>query len=88
MIISTGLRTDIINHYSEWLFERFREGYVLARNPLFPNKVTRYLLSPDTVDAVTFCSKNYTPALHRLQRNNRSLPLLLSCHRDGIRKGF
>ena len=66
MIISTGLRTDIINHYSEWLFERFREGYVLARNPLFPNKVTRYLLSPDTVDAVTFCSKNYTPALHRL----------------------
>ena len=66
MIISTGIRTDIVNHYSDWLFERFREGFVLTRNPLFPNKVTRYRLSPDAVDAVVFCSKNYQPVLNRI----------------------
>lgn len=66
MIISTGLRTDIIHHYSDWLFERFREGVVCTRNPLFPNRVTRYLLQPDKVDAVLFCSKHYAPALGRL----------------------
>ncbi len=66
MLINVGIRTDIINHYSEWLFNRFREGYTYSRNPLFPNKVTRYELVPDKVDAVLFCSKNYTPALPRL----------------------
>lgn len=45
---------------------RFSEGYVLSRNPLFPNKVTRYELTPDTVDCVVFCSKNYKPILPRL----------------------
>lgn len=66
MIVSTGIRTDIINHYSDWLFERFREGFVYTRNPLFPNRVNSYLLQPDKVDAVLFCSKNYAPALSRL----------------------
>ena len=66
MIINTGIRTDIINHYSEWLFNRFREGYVYTRNPLFPNRVNSYVLHPDKVDAVLFCSKNYAPALSRL----------------------
>ena len=66
MIISTGLRTDIINHYSPWMFERFREGYVFTRNPLFPKSVKKYRLTPELVDAVIFCSKNYEPALDRL----------------------
>lgn len=68
MVISTGIRTDIVNHYSDWLFERFREGFVYTRNPLFPGRVTRYLLQPDKVDAVVFCSKNYAPALGRLHQ--------------------
>lgn len=66
MIISTGLRTDIVNHFSFWLFERFREGYVFSRNPLFPKIVKKYRLTPDLVDAVVFCSKNYAPALDRM----------------------
>ena len=66
MIISTGIRTDIVNHYSDWLLERFRDGFVYTRNPLFPNRVTRYELHPDKVDAVLFCSKNYEPILSRL----------------------
>ena len=66
MIINTGGRTDTIQYYSEWLLSRFKEGFVYSRNPLFPNKVTQYDLTPDKVDCVVFCSKNYSPILERL----------------------
>lgn len=66
MIINTGGRTDTVQYYTDWLLTRFKEGYVLSRNPLFPNKVTRYELTPDRVDTVVFCSKNYKPILPRL----------------------
>ena len=42
MIINTGGRTDTVQYYTKWLLRRFEEGYVYSRNPLFPNKVTRY----------------------------------------------
>lgn len=66
MIINTGGRTDTVQYYTEWLLRRFSEGYGLSRNPLFQNKVTRYELSPDKVDCIVFCSKNYKPILPRL----------------------
>ncbi len=65
MILSVGARTDIVNHYGDWLMERFREGFVYQRNPMFPDKVTRYALSPEQIDAIYFCSKNYAPFLDR-----------------------
>ena len=68
MIINTGARTDTVRYYTAWLLNRFEEGYVLARNPLFPNKVTRYELTPETVDCVEFCSKNYKPILKDLHK--------------------
>lgn len=37
-----------------------------SRNPLFPNQVIRYELTPDQVDCVVFCSKNYEPILNDL----------------------
>lgn len=66
MIINTGGRTDTVQYYTQWLLRRFEEGYVLVRNPLFPNKVNRYELTPDKVDCVVLCSKNYKPILSRL----------------------
>ena len=66
MILNTGGRTDTVQYYSEWLLNRFREGYVLSRNPLFPNLVNRIDLRPDTIDVVGFCSKDYSPILGRL----------------------
>lgn len=66
MIINTGGRTDTVQYYTEWLLNRFSEGYALSRNPLFPKKISRYELDPDTVDCVVFCSKNYKPILPRL----------------------
>ena len=67
MIINTGGRTDTVQYFSAWLLKRFAEGYVLVRNPLFPDKVTRYELTPELVDCVVFCSKNYRPILPRLR---------------------
>ena len=66
MIINTGGRTDTVQYFSEWLLNRFREGYVLVRNPMFPKKVSRYELTPEMVDCVLFCSKNYAPILRNL----------------------
>ena len=66
MIINTGARTDTAQWYFPWLLRRFEEGFVLVRNPLFPQKVTRYELEPSVVDCVLFCSKNYAPLLPRL----------------------
>lgn len=66
MILNTGGRTDTVQYYSTWLLNRFREGYVLTRNPLFPNKVSRITLDPRTIDVVVFCSKDYRPILPRL----------------------
>lgn len=78
MILNVGMRTDLVNYYGEWLENRFRAGFVYSRNPLFPNKVTKYLLSPDKIDAILFCSKNYAPFLHRLEDIARDYRLY--CH--------
>ncbi|MEF2879735.1 MAG: DUF1848 domain-containing protein [Blautia sp.] len=74
MILNTGGRTDTVQYYTEWLLRRFEEGYVLTRNPLFPSKFQRYELSPDKVDCVVFCSKNYRPILPRLREITDSFP--------------
>lgn len=66
MIIHTGLRTDIPAFYSDWFFNRIKEGYVLVRNPYNPGSVTRYELSPDIVDIIVFCTKNPEPMLSRM----------------------
>ena len=74
MIVNTGARTDTVQYYTDWLLRRFAEGYVLSRNPLFPNKVTRYELTPEKVDCVVFCSKNYAPILPRLHEITGRFP--------------
>ena len=66
MILNTGSRTDIPAFFSEWFFNRIREGYVLVRNPYYPRKVTKYLLDPDIVDCINFCTKNPDPMLPRI----------------------
>lgn len=63
MIIQTGMRTDIPAFYSKWLLNRIAAGYVLVRNPYNQSQVTRYSLSPDVVDLITFCTKNPAPML-------------------------
>ena len=66
MIISASRRTDIPTYYSEWLFNRLREEYVLVRNPMNIHKVSKINLSPSVVDGIVFWTKNPVPMLQRL----------------------
>lgn len=76
MILNTGSRTDIPAYYSEWFYNRIREGYVLVRNPYYPSQVTRYLLNPEVIDIMVFCTKNPLPML----TDTASLKTLLSTY--------
>lgn len=61
MVLQTGMRTDIPAFYSEWFANRLKEGYVYTRNPYNPSHVTKYLINPDVVDLIGFCTKNPAP---------------------------
>lgn len=52
MILNISGRTDVVHYYSDWLFKRFEEGFVLSRNTLFPNSVRRYELTPEKSTAL------------------------------------
>lgn len=67
MIINTGNRTDIPAYYSEWFYNRIKEGYVLTRNPYSKDQINKYLLNPLVVDCINFCTKNPEPMLHRIE---------------------
>lgn len=66
MILNTGSRTDIPACYSDWFYNRIKEGYVLSRNPYYPTQIIKYLLNPEVVDMLVFCTKNPLPMLDRL----------------------
>ena len=66
MILSVSRRTDIPSFYSEWFFERLKEGFVYTRNPMNPKQVSWLELSPETVDCIVFWTKNPEPMLSRL----------------------
>lgn len=66
MIISASRRTDIPAFYSEWFFNRLREGYVLVRNPMNVHQIGEINLSPDVVDGIVFWTKDPSPMMERL----------------------
>ena len=66
MLISASRRTDIPTFYSEWFFNRIKEGYVLVRNPMNAHQISKISLSPDIVDGIVFWTKNPIPMLGRL----------------------
>jgi DNA repair photolyase len=67
MIINTGCRTDIPAYFSDWFYNRIKEGYVLVRNPYYEGQITKYRLIPEVVDCLSFCTKNPEPMLERLK---------------------
>lgn len=66
MIISASRRTDIPAYYSDWFFNRIKEGFVLVRNPMNFHKVGKVRLSPEVVDGIVFWTKNPVPMMDRL----------------------
>ncbi|MDE6251813.1 MAG: DUF1848 domain-containing protein [Lachnospiraceae bacterium] len=71
MIINTGSRTDIPAFFSDWFYNRIKEGFVLTRNPYYPNQVLKYKINPDVVDCIVFCTKNPQPMLDRIEEISR-----------------
>ena len=66
MIISVSRRTDIPAFYSEWFFNRIKEGYVDVLNPFNSKQANRISLKKDDVDCFVFWTKNPKPMLSRL----------------------
>lgn len=66
MILSVSRRTDIPNYYSEWFFNRIKEGYLYVRNPMNFHQISKISLSPELVDCIVFWTKNPKPMLNRL----------------------
>lgn len=58
MILSVSRRTDIPAFYSEWFFNRLREGYIDVRNPMNIHQVSRVKITPDVIDCIVFWTKN------------------------------
>lgn len=70
MILSASRRTDIPAYYSEWFFNRIKEGYALVRNPMNPQHVSKVAINPDVTDCIVFWTKNARPMLSRLNEIN------------------
>ena len=66
MIISASRRTDIPSYYSDWLFNRIKEGFLYVRNPMNIHQISEISLSPNVVDGIVFWTKNPQPMMHRL----------------------
>ena len=74
MILSIDFRTDIPAFYSEWLLNRFNEGYLMFRNPAAPNVVHKIILDKDHIEGIMWCSKDYSKILPRLHEITDKFP--------------
>lgn len=66
MILSVSRRTDIPNYYSDWFYNRIREGFLYVRNPMNFHQVSKIDLSLEAVDCIVFWTKNPRGMLARL----------------------
>lgn len=66
MILSVSRRSDIPNYYSDWFFNRIKEGFVYVQNPRNRHQISKITLSPDTIDCIVFWTKNPEPMLGRI----------------------
>lgn len=66
MILSVSRRTDVPNYFSDWFFNRIKEGFVYVRNPMNAHQISKIIISPDVVDCIVFWTKNPKPMINRL----------------------
>jgi hypothetical protein len=66
MILSVSRRTDIPAFYSEWFYNRVKEGFVYVRNPMNIHHISKILINPDIVDCIVFWTKNPNAMMARL----------------------
>ena len=66
MILSVSRRTDIPNYYSEWFFNRIKEGFLFVRNPMNFHQISEINIHPEVIDCIVFWTKNPLPMMGRL----------------------
>ena len=76
MILMIDSRTDIVQYYSQWLENRFNEGFLYVRNPAYPTKVQKIILDHEHIDAIIFTSKNYKPGLEFIKKIDKEYPCM------------
>lgn len=66
MIVSVSRRTDIPAFYSEWFFNRIKEGFAQVKNPMNPKQIRVVSLRQEDVDCFVFWSKNPLPMMEKI----------------------
>lgn len=66
MIISVSRRTDIPAFYSDWFFNRLKDGRVYVINPMNTKQISSIKLDKNSVDCFVFWTKNPKPMISRL----------------------
>ena len=66
MILSVSRRTDIPAFYSDWFFNRIKEGFVYVRNPMNIHQISKINIAPDIVDCIVFWTNNPENMICRL----------------------
>jgi hypothetical protein len=66
MIISASRRTDIPAFFSDWFYNRIKDGFVYVRNPVNPKHISKVSLLPEHVDCFVFWTKDPGPFIKRL----------------------
>lgn len=70
MILSVSRRTDIPAFYSEWFYNRIKEGYVYVRNPMNIHSISKVQINPKVIECIVFWTKNPKAMLSRLDEIN------------------
>ena len=71
MILFVSGRCDIVAFYTKWFINRFRDGYVMVRNPFNPKLVSK--INFNNVDMIMFCTKNPLPIIPYLKEINKPI---------------
>jgi len=91
MIVSVSRRTDIPAFYSEWFFNRIKEGFVYVINPFNRKQISKVELTPKTVDLFVFWTKDAEPMLKRLdelKEFNYYFQFTITSYRNDIEKAI
>ena len=89
MILSISRRSDIPAFYSEWLSNRFAEGYVLVRNPMNYHQVSKIELTSELIDGLVFWTKdpkNIIPKLEIFESYNYYFQITVNPYGRDIEK--
>ena len=71
MILNVSGRTDIVAFYTKWFMNRYKEGYVMVRNPFNYHLVNEIYF--EDVDLIVFCTKNPLPIIDRIKEIDKEM---------------